>query len=126
MYAVAVTRDFIGRHYLVGGDWGRENHLNAHRYRVEVQLEGPDLDQHGFLVDIVAIQDAMQGLVDRYGDTTLNDLPEFADLNPSIEHFARIFCEASARQIDSANLGALTVKMGEDDDAWASYRMALE
>lgn len=56
MYTVAVTRDFIANHYLIGGDWGSENQPHAHHYVAEVSIEGTQLDQHGYLVDIVAIE----------------------------------------------------------------------
>ena len=90
MYTLAVQRDFIARHFLVGGDWGKENQLHSHHYQLEVQLEGKDLNEHGFLVDIVALEAHLDELVAYYRDQTLNELPEFAGLNPSIEHFARL------------------------------------
>jgi hypothetical protein len=34
MYTVAVKRDFIASHFLVGGDWGSENERHAHHYVV--------------------------------------------------------------------------------------------
>lgn len=122
MYTVAVKRDFIAQHYLIGGDWGAENQLHAHHYQAEVQLEGSELDQHGYLVDIVDIENALDTLVARYRDRALNDLPEFAGLNPSIEHFSRILCQALVAHIQSANLRAVTVKLWENEIAWASYR----
>jgi 6-pyruvoyltetrahydropterin/6-carboxytetrahydropterin synthase len=39
MYTVAVQRDFISGHFLVGGDWGAENKPHAHHYVVEVRLD---------------------------------------------------------------------------------------
>ena len=89
-YTLAVKRDFVARHYLFGGDWGAENQLHSHHYQVEVQLEGRTLDKHGYLVDIVAVEAHLEELVAYYRDQTLNDLPEFAGLNPSIERFARL------------------------------------
>ncbi len=59
----------------------------------------------------------------RYRDQTLNDLPEFAGLNPSIEHFARILCEALAVHIDAANIDGVAVRLWENDIAWAGYRL---
>ena len=44
-YTVAVERDFIARHKLIGGDWGPENELHSHHYRVELALEGSELDR---------------------------------------------------------------------------------
>jgi len=87
MYTVAVKRDFVAQHFLIGGDWGAENTLHSHHYAIEVQLEGDRLDRHGYLVDIVEIEQALNALVAHYRDHTLNELPEFAGLNPSIEHF---------------------------------------
>ena len=35
MYTLSVKRDFIARHYLIGGDWGPENFPNSHHRGVE-------------------------------------------------------------------------------------------
>jgi 6-pyruvoyltetrahydropterin/6-carboxytetrahydropterin synthase len=130
MYTVAVKRDFIAQHFLIGGDWGAENQLHAHHYQLELQLEGSRLDQHGYLVDIVEIERNLDALVERFRDRTLNNLPEFGPpeaggqaLNPSIEHFARILCQALAGRIQASNLSALRVKLWENQVAWAAYRM---
>ena len=125
MYTVAVKRDFVAQHFLVGGDWGAENVKHSHHYAVEVQLEGDSLDQHGYLVDIVDIEKHLGDLVAHYRDRTLNDLPEFSGLNPSIEHFSRILCQTLASRINAATLKVVTVKLWENEIAWASYRMTL-
>lgn len=122
MYTVAVQRDFIARHYLIGGDWGPENHLHSHHYQVEVQLQGSALDCHGYLVDIVEIEQGLEALVATFRDKTLNELPEFAGLNPSIEHFARIFCQAFSASIQAGNIVVVAVKLWENAIAWAEYR----
>lgn len=125
MYTLAVRRDFVAQHYLVGGDWGPENEKHSHHYRVEVQLLGDRLDQHGYLADIVDLEAHLEALVDYYRDRTLNDLPEFAGLNPSIEHFARILGETLAGRLKADNLQAIRVKVWEADIAWASYQKDL-
>ncbi len=122
MYTVTVKRDFVAQHFLIGGDWGEENQWHSHHYQVEVQLEGPTLDQHGYLVDIVDIQTHLEALVRRFRDQTLNETPEFKGLNPSLEHFARIFCQALSERIQAPNLSAVTVRIWENENAWASYR----
>lgn len=122
MYKIAVGRDFIAQHYLIGGDWGEENELHSHHYQLELQLEGAELDEHGYLVDIVHIEEALERLVSHYRDRTLNELPEFEGLNPSIEHFARILCLSLSRRIRAENIHAVTVKLWENEIAWASYR----
>lgn len=125
MYTVAVKRDFVAQHFLIGGDWGPENEWHSHHYQVEVQLAGEALDQHGYLVDIVDIETNLETLVAYYRDKTLNDLPEFAGLNPSIEHFARVFCQALANRIQAPNLREMRLKIWENEIAWASYHLLL-
>jgi 6-pyruvoyltetrahydropterin/6-carboxytetrahydropterin synthase len=122
MYTVAVKRDFIAQHFLIGGDWGAENQEHSHHYQVELQLEGATLDEHGYLADIVDVEANLNTLVAYYRDKTLNDLTEFAGLNPSIEHFARVVCDTLADRIQAANITALTVKLWENEIAWAAYR----
>lgn len=122
MYTVAVKRDFIARHFLVGGDWGEENEPHAHHYVVEVRLEGRDLDQHGYLVDICDIETVLDIQVSYYRDQMLNELPDFKNLNPSLEHFARILCKKFADHIQTSNLFAVMVKLWENEIAWAAYR----
>ena len=39
MYTLGVRRDFIARHFLIGGDWGPENFSNSHHYVLELQLK---------------------------------------------------------------------------------------
>ena len=122
MYTVAVKRDFVAQHYLIGGDWGAENEKHSHHYVVELRLEGATLDQHGYLVDIVDIEQQLDAVVTHYRDKTLNDLPEFAELNPSIEHFSRILCQTLSKGIKAPNIDAMIVVIWENDIAWASCR----
>jgi 6-pyruvoyltetrahydropterin/6-carboxytetrahydropterin synthase len=122
MYLLAVQRDFIASHYLIGGDWGPENQLHAHHYKVEIILEGDQLDEHGYLVDIVDVEENLENLVTHFRDKILNELSEFKGLNPSIEHFCRIFLTAISAKIQAKNLSAITVKIWENEIAWTSYR----
>jgi 6-pyruvoyltetrahydropterin/6-carboxytetrahydropterin synthase len=122
VYTLSVQRDFIAQHFLIGGDWGAENELHSHNYRLEVQLQGGELDPHGYLVDIIHVESELDRLVESYRDTTLNEQPAFAGLNPSIEHFCRIACLALVDKLSVPNIDAITVRIWESQIAWASYR----
>ncbi len=124
-YSVGVIRDFVALHYLIGGDWGRENQLHSHHYKMEVIFAGPRLDRHGYLLDIAVVQEHLERLVERYRDKTLNDLPEFAAQNPSLELFARLLTEGMVRALEPANLNTLTVKLWENQDAFATYTVTF-
>ena len=121
MYTLAVRRDFIARHFLIGGDWGPENFPNSHHYTLELQLSGAELDQHGYLCDIVEVEQHLDSLVTYYKDQMLNEKPEFKGLNPSIEHFARILTVALNQRITEPNIAALKVVLWENESAWAAY-----
>ncbi len=123
MYALAMSRAFSSQHFLIGGDWGDENSLHSHQYRLEVTLEGERLDEHGYLVDIVEFEEQIDLLVRKYQGAVLNEIPVFSGLNPSIENFCRIL----AGEVDGARLSksiqSILVKIWEDDIAWASYHL---
>lgn len=125
MYSVAVTRDFIANHYLIGGDWGNENFPHAHHYVAEVRIKGSQLDQHGYLVDIVAIEAALDNVLANFRDAMLNDKPEFTGLNPSIEHFSRIICEQVISQVNPLGAGSLRVKLWENNTCYAAFEQTF-
>ena len=124
MYQLAITRDFIARHFLVGGDWGAENQEHSHHYRAEVIVEGQQLDSHGYLIDIVALESALACAIGAYADRLLNDQPAFSGLNPSIEHFSRILWEQLRDGLVLPER-TLTVKLWENDRDWAAFRSVL-
>ncbi|WP_265109272.1 6-pyruvoyl trahydropterin synthase family protein [Halosolutus halophilus] len=121
MYTVTVTRDFVAQHWLTVPDPGPEGDLHSHHLTVEVEVEGEQLGEYGYLVDIDDLKAVVDGLVDRYRDATLNDLPEFEGLNPSVEHFSRFFADRVADGIETDRLDAVEVTMWEEDGAAASY-----
>lgn len=122
MFTTAVRRSFNARHFLIGGEWGGENEPHSHAYRIELALSGRELDRHGYLADIVEIEGILDGVSARYRDRMLNDLPEFADVNPSLERFCRIVADSIAERISAPGVSGITVTLWENEDAWASYR----
>lgn len=121
MYTLGVRRDFIARHFLIGGDWGPENYPNSHQYILELQLKGSELDQHGYLCDIVDVEKHLDEIVNYYKEQMLNDKPEFEGLNPSIEHFARILAVTLSERIKEKNISVVKVVLWENESAWAAY-----
>lgn len=123
MYELGIKRDFIARHFLIGGDWGPENFPNSHHYVLELRLGGKELDQHGYLVDIVDVEQHLDEIVNDYKDQMLNEKPEFAGLNPSIENFARIIATSLSERIKAENISEIQVVLWENESAWAAYEL---
>ena len=123
MYTLSVKRDFIARHFLIGGDWGAENFPNSHHYVLELQMSGRELNRHGYLVDIVDVEKHLDEIVNYYEEQMLNDKPEFVGLNPSIEHFARILATSLSERINAENIAVLKIVLWENASAWAAYEL---
>ncbi len=123
MYRVAVRRQFVAQHYLIGGDWGAENRPHSHVYMIELELVGSVLDRHNYLVDIVEIECQLDAAVAAYRDRLLNNLPEFENTNPSVELFSRLLAERLSAAIKAENIRRLAVRLWENDIAWASYEL---
>jgi 6-pyruvoyltetrahydropterin/6-carboxytetrahydropterin synthase len=128
-FTVGVIREFVASHFLFGGDWGRENHPHAHTYRLETIFAGDALDRHGYLLDIAVAKEHLDTLVARFRDKSLNDLPELAGSNPGLEPFARVLAEGLARALVPAlpprTLTSLTIKLWENEEAFATYTLPL-
>lgn len=120
MYRLGITRDFSAQHYLIGGDWGAENQLHSHHYRVEALVRGSELDEHGYLVDIVQVERALNDVIETFRDRTLNEMDAFRELNPSLERFAHLFWKL-LNETMSMSGRMLTVKLWENETDYATY-----
>jgi len=123
MHTLAVRKDFIARHFLIGGDWGKENEPNSHHFLLELRLFGERLDQHGYLCDIVDVERHINDVIAYYTEQMLNEKPEFEGLNPSIENFSRILAQTLNQQIEAPEVSALEVVLWEDKNAWAAFHI---
>lgn len=78
-------------------------HSHGHNYRLEVAIESP-LTTEGASIDIRAIEELVnKRVIQRLDHKNLNvDVPEFAEVNPSVENIARIcyeFIQPSVEQL---------------------------
>jgi 6-pyruvoyltetrahydropterin/6-carboxytetrahydropterin synthase len=121
MYELMVRRDFIAQHYLTIPNAGPENEWHSHHFTIEIELQGNELNEYGYLVDIDDVKRSLDDIESRYRDATLNDLEEFDGLNPSVEHFARFCSGIALEHIDGGNIDRVTLRIWEDEEAWAAY-----
>jgi 6-pyruvoyltetrahydropterin/6-carboxytetrahydropterin synthase len=125
-YELSVTRDFRAQHRLTVPDTGPEGEVHSHHFTVEVRFAGSDLGAYGYLVDIDEVNRILDETVDRYRDALLNDLPEFDGLNPSVEHFARLFGDRVESSLADPTPRALKIRIWENEEAWASHARRLD
>lgn len=125
MYTLTVSRSFVAQHYLTVPDPGPEGEVHSHHFTVDATFEGTSLDEYGYLLDIKAVEMAMDETVATFRDELLNDLSTFTEKNPSVEVLARAFGDELLRRLDANNATGLTVAVQEDDVATVSHSRTL-
>jgi 6-pyruvoyltetrahydropterin/6-carboxytetrahydropterin synthase len=120
MYQVALIHHFEAQHFLAGVPLGKESDLHSHQYTIEICIEGPELNDKGFLIDIVSLEEKLKKKTEELEGRVLNDLPEFSGINPSIERIAAYICDNIEIEDGKTELASMRVKVWENDKAWAS------
>ncbi len=123
MFEVTVETDFSSGHYLRNYH-GRCENPHGHNYRILVTLAGEVLQESGLLFDFKQLEQIIQPVVDSLDHQMINDIPPFADLNPSAENLARYFFEEISGRIAEAAEAGVRVKrctIYETDRSAATY-----
>jgi 6-pyruvoyltetrahydropterin/6-carboxytetrahydropterin synthase len=123
MFHVSVEETFSSGHALRGYRGKCEN-PHGHNYRVQITLEGPQLNNIGLLIDFTHLKEVLRGIIKRLDHQFLNDLEPFTSLNPSAENMAKYFYDEVSGQLKDLPLGAKVsdVIVWETDTALAKYR----
>jgi 6-pyruvoyltetrahydropterin/6-carboxytetrahydropterin synthase len=122
MFQVSVEETFSSGHALRGYQGKCEN-PHGHNYRVQITLEGPQLDNIGLLIDFTHLKDVMRSIIKRLDHQFLNDIEPFGTINPSAENMAKYFYDQLTGQLKNLPPGARVsdVAVWETDTAMAKY-----
>jgi 6-pyruvoyltetrahydropterin/6-carboxytetrahydropterin synthase len=123
MFRVSVEETFSSGHALRGYKGKCEN-VHGHNYRVQVSIEGQQLDAIGLLVDFTHVKHALRAIIKEIDHQFLNDLAPFKSVNPSAENMAKYFFEEMGARLKEMPAGARLVEavIWETDTACAVYR----
>ncbi|MCS7316278.1 MAG: 6-carboxytetrahydropterin synthase QueD [Bryobacterales bacterium] len=125
MFEIAVEECFAAAHALRSYRGKCEN-VHGHNYKVEVALEGEQLDGAGLLVDFVELKRWLREIIERLDHRLLNDVAPFDRLNPTAENMARYFWEEVARELAASphagRVRVARVTVRETDSTCAVYR----
>lgn len=123
MFQVSVEETFSSGHALRGYKGKCEN-THGHNYRVQVTLEGPQLDNIGLLVDFTQLKEVMRGVIKRLDHQFINYLEPFTTVNPSAENMAKYFYDEISGKLKDLPPGAKVsdVIIWETDTSMAKYR----
>jgi 6-pyruvoyltetrahydropterin/6-carboxytetrahydropterin synthase len=122
MFQVSVEETFSAGHALRGYKGKCEN-PHGHNYRVQVTLEGPQLDGIGLLVDFTQLRHVLRDVIKRLDHQFINDLEPFTIVNPSAENMAKYFYDQVSGELKGLPPGARVtdVIVWETDTAMAKY-----
>lgn len=125
MFEVTVEHTFSAGHALREYKGKCEN-VHGHNYRVQVTVEGAELNRIGLLVDFVDLKRTVRAVCERLDHQFINDLEPFTTLNPSAENIARYLHDHVAGQLDLTRADPPSrisqVKVWETDTSIAVYR----
>jgi 6-pyruvoyltetrahydropterin/6-carboxytetrahydropterin synthase len=125
MFQVSVEETFSSGHALRGYKGKCEN-VHGHNYRVQITLEGPQLDSIGLLVDFTHLKQVIREIIKRLDHQFINDLEPFTTINPSAENLAKYFYDEVLSKVKDLPPGARVTDavIWETDTAFARYRPA--
>ena len=89
MYEITVEDTFDAAHCIRGYS-GNCSNLHGHTYKVAVVFRLTELDDNGISLDFRKAKAALRAVLGGFDHKYLNDLPEFAQINPSAENLARV------------------------------------
>ncbi len=123
MFEVTVDAGFSSGHYLRNYRGKCEN-PHGHNYKVQVTLQGKDLDEAGLLLDFKLLKQVLRPVVEYLDHQMINDLEPFTTVNPSAENLAKYFFDETNKQLAGMTGGRVTVKSStifETDTSSAVY-----
>jgi 6-pyruvoyltetrahydropterin/6-carboxytetrahydropterin synthase len=120
MYELKIITEFSAAHNLRNFR-GKCEALHGHNWKVEVVLSGKDLDDSGVVLDFAEVKAATSEIMSEIDHRYLNDLPFFAENNPSSENIARYIFHRLQEKIDNDRVRIRRVTAWESQDACASY-----
>ena len=121
-YELIVERSFSAAHCLRGyqGDCAR---VHGHNYKVEVSVVGETLLPTGFVLDFGDLKTRLDDVLGVMDHRMLNDLPTFADCNPTAENIARVIYHSLVSVLEGTDTCMSFVRVWETPAQSCTYRV---
>ena len=122
MFELTVELPFSAAHQIEGHP-GPCARLHGHNYRAAITIAGDRLGDHDMLLDFGQLKDICREVISGLDHTFLNDLPAFADLNPTAEALARHLHQQLALKLSPhrPRLRVARVTVHESETSSATY-----
>ncbi len=124
MYEICMRSGFSAAHRL----WsykGKTESLHGHNWAVEARITAEKLDGEGMVMDFVQAKECLDEVLDELDHRNLNDLPLFAEMNPTAEAIAKFIFEALEKRVSAHGAIVTSITLWETPECAAIYRRAL-
>jgi 6-pyruvoyltetrahydropterin/6-carboxytetrahydropterin synthase len=120
VYEVYVKTHFSAAHSLRGypGDCAR---VHGHNWIIEAFIKCTQLDEIGIGIDFRDIKQGVKAVLEGLDHFNLNDLPAFADQNPTSENIAKFLYKELSQKLNSDLVKVSKIKVSETPGAGAFY-----
>ncbi|KXB06666.1 hypothetical protein AKJ52_01840 [candidate division MSBL1 archaeon SCGC-AAA382C18] len=125
MHTIGLKKQCKAKHFLPDQK-GKENDIHSHKYTIEVIFSGEKINKKGYLLDINELNKILEKIFEKFENNILNELPEFRNINPTLENFSKILWRLIGKELETENISTLKVKIHESEDAYASYGGKLQ
>jgi len=121
MFRLKVQDNFSSAHYLRNYKGSCEN-LHGHNWKVELLVEGSQLNNLDILIDFKILKSILKETLDELDHKLLNEIPYFKNVNPSSERLAEyIFKKIKDKLSQYSNIKVKEVTVYETDKVSATY-----
>jgi 6-pyruvoyltetrahydropterin/6-carboxytetrahydropterin synthase len=100
---------------------GNCSHLHGHNWKVRVYVCCEKLDNLGIAIDFRTVKTHLKEVLDTLDHTFLNDLPPFAQLNPTSENIARYVYGEMKKRLEKGGPRLSRVEVAETPETGVIY-----
>ncbi len=116
MWRLSVDKTFSAAHQLTKYNGPCEN-LHGHTWKLQIVVEGNELDEAGMLIDFRVLKETLQQFTERFDHKFLNDLFEES---PTSEFLSRYVFKTMQPQLP-LNIKLKEVSIWESESSKATY-----
>ena len=118
MFELSINGEIAAAHFLNEYD-GKCKNLHGHTWKVEITVLGEELNGLGMIADFTVLKARLNDVLETMDHGCLNDLPFFAENNPTTENIAKYLFREYGMKV--APLKIKTVRVWESDTSSVTY-----
>lgn len=119
-WRLKVKSGFAAAHRVVGSG-GKCESLHGHNFKVELEVEGHELNCSGMLLDFGILKKILGAVLENLDHRDLNDINALKGKSPSSENIARYILTEVTKRMSAPEVKVRSVTVSESDSASATY-----